>query len=101
MIVVHTRLPIKEEFQEQFLKHLQKRSHDELSAMEGFEGISILKPLTVPHMLPNNTFVIETKWKDLESFLGYTRSEAFKKSHENLPPQEWFAGAASVEVFEA
>ncbi|WP_041353942.1 antibiotic biosynthesis monooxygenase family protein [Nitratiruptor sp. SB155-2] len=100
MIVVHTRLPIKPEFQEQFVKHLREKTGIDLSDMEGFEGMQILTPLSIPHMPPNNTFIVETKWKDLQSFLGYTKSDTFKKSHENLPPKEWFAAQPSVEVFE-
>ncbi len=101
MIVVHTRLPIKEEFQEEFLNHLQDKLLDkDLQNLEGFEGMGLLKPLSIPNMPKNLVFVVETRWRDLPSFLAYTRSEAFRKSHQNLPPKEWYAGQVGVEVFQ-
>jgi len=100
MIIVHTRLPIKPEHKEEFLAHLANKQMD-LQNFDGFVEMNVLKPINIPHMGKNDTFIIESKWQDMPSFMAYTKSEAFKKSHENLPPREWFAAQPSVEVYEA
>jgi heme-degrading monooxygenase HmoA len=101
MITVLTKFPIKEEFFDEYTTHLKEAmaKHD-ISNQPGFSSMKIMAPKPIPHMSENNMFVIETIWNDMPSFLAYTQSEAFKKSHENMPPRDWFAGRPSVEVYE-
>ena len=63
--------------------------------------MNLLAPQSNPMTGENNTFIIETIWDNMQSFISYTQSEAFKKSHENMPPREWFTGKPSVEVYES
>ena len=101
MITVLTKFPIKEEFFDEYTKHLKKAiTKHEIEKQPGFSAMKIMAPKSIPHIAENNMFVIETIWNDMQSFLAYTQSEAFKKSHENMPPRDWFAGRPSVEVYE-
>ena len=101
MVVVLTKFPIKKEFKEDFEKRSKERFGEHgISQMEGFLGMKILSGKSFPSMPENNNVLIITYWKDMESFLNYTNSEAFKKAHENPPPKEWFAGPPIVEIYE-
>ena len=99
MIIVLTKFPIKEEFKSEYSEHL-KTAVTEIEKQAGFIDMKLLAPQSIPHMAENNSFAIETTWEDMQSFIAYTQSDAFKKSHENMPPRDWFAGRPSVEVYE-
>jgi len=102
MVTVLTKFPIKEEFYDEYAAHLKDAvTKHEIEKQAGFVKMNLLAPKAIPHMGENNTFVIETIWNDMPSFLAYTQSEAFKKSHENMPPRDWFAGRPAVEVYES
>ncbi|WP_457744541.1 antibiotic biosynthesis monooxygenase family protein [Sulfurimonas sp.] len=101
MVTVFTKFPIKEEFFEEYATHLKEAvTKHEMDKQAGYVEMKLLAPKSVPHMSENNMFIIETIWEDMKSFMAYTQSEAFKKSHENMPPREWFAGRPEVEVYE-
>jgi len=101
MVTVLTKFPIKEEFSKEYATHLKDAvTKHEIEQQEGFVEMKLLAPQSIPHIAENNTFVIETIWQDMKSFMTYTQSEAFKKSHENMPPRDWFAGRPTVEVYE-
>lgn len=101
MVVVLTKFPIKEEFKSEYSKHLKNAvGKHEISTQKGFIDMKILEPKAIPHMGENNNFAIETTWEDMDSFIAYTQSEAFRKSHQNMPPREWFASHPTVEVYE-
>lgn len=101
MVTVFTKFPVKKEFHKEYAKHLKEavKKHG-IEKQPGFIDMKLLAPKSIPHMRENNTFIIETIWKDMQSFMAYTQSEAFKKSHENMPPHNWFDGQPSVEVYE-
>ncbi len=101
MVTVFTKFPVKKEFRQEYAKHLVEavKEHN-IDQQEGYKGMKLLSPGSFPQMAENNMFIIETLWQDMESFTAYTESEAFKKSHENLPPREWFEGRPEVEVYE-
>lgn len=101
MVTVFTKFPIKPEFTEQYTAHLKEavKKHN-MPDQEGFMTMELLSPRNMPHAAENNNFIIVTTWKDMPSFVNYTKSEAFSKSHENMPPHDWFAGSPSVEIFE-
>lgn len=101
MIVVMTKFPINPQFMEEFEKRAKETFGEQgLEGQKGFIKMNVLKPVNFPPNTQNNTFIIETYWEDMKSFQEYTQSEAFKKAHENPPPQEWFAGRPTVEVYE-
>jgi heme-degrading monooxygenase HmoA len=101
MIVVQTKFPIKQEYFKDFEERAKKVFGEKgLTEQEGFIKMNLLKPLKFPPGNKNNIFIIETYWKSFESFTKYTQSEAFKEAHSNPPPQEWFAGRPSVEIYE-
>jgi heme-degrading monooxygenase HmoA len=101
MITVFTKFPIKKEFEEEYKVHLKEavKGHA-IKEQAGNISMTLLAPQSIPHMSENNMFIIQTLWEDMQSFTAYTQSEAFKKSHENMPPREWFAGRPTVEVYE-
>ncbi len=101
MVIVFTKFPIKLEFNEQYSAHLKDavKKH-QVEEQPGFIEMKLLAPQHMPHVSENNNFTIVTGWKDMKSFLDYTKREAFAKSHENLPPKEWFSGRPEVEVYE-
>ena len=102
MVTVFTKFPIKEEFKEEYSKHLKEAVvKHEMDKQEGNVKMNLLAPQSIPHASENNMFIIETIWEDMKSFMAYTQSEAFKKSHENMPPRDWFAGRPEVEVYES
>jgi heme-degrading monooxygenase HmoA len=102
MVTVLTKFPIKEEFFKEYSTHLKESvTKHEIDTQPGFVEMKLLAPQSIPHIAENNMFVIETIWEDMKSFMAYTQSDAFKKSHENMPPREWFAGRPSVEVYES
>jgi len=97
MVTVFTKFPIKPEFSEQYTKHLKEHK---MAEQEGFLQMQLLAPQNMPHAAENNNFIIVTTWKDMPSFVAYTKSEAFSESHKNMPSRDWFAGSPSVEIFE-
>ncbi len=101
MVTVFTKFPIKTEFFEQYSKHLKEavKLH-KIEEQEGFLQMQLLAPQNMPHAAENNSFIIVTTWKDMPSFIAYTKSEAFAESHKNMPSRDWFAGSPSVEIFE-
>ncbi|RMA93226.1 antibiotic biosynthesis monooxygenase family protein [Hydrogenothermus marinus] len=101
MIVVMTKFPIKKEYFKDFEERAKSQFGEKgLTKQEGFIKMNILKPMLIPPNPENNLFIIETYWKDLESFKKYTESPAFAEAHKNPPPQEWFTGRPTVDVFE-
>lgn len=101
MVVVLTKFPIKPEFMKDFEERSKERFGEHgIDKMEGFLGMKILAGRSFPSMPQNNQVVIITYWKDMESFLNYTKSQAFAEAHKNPPPKEWFAGNPSVEIYE-
>ncbi len=102
MITVFTKFPIKEAFHKEYAAHLKEavKSHN-IQDQKGCSAMNLLAPQSNPMMGDNNVFIIETIWDDMQSFMAYTQSDAFKKSHENMPPREWFDGKPSVELYES
>jgi len=102
MVTIFTKFPVKEEFHKEYTAHLKEavKKHN-IEDQAGCKTMNLLAPQSNPMTGENNTFIIETIWEDMQSFMAYTQSEAFKKSHENMPPREWFAGKPSVEVYES
>lgn len=102
MVTVFTKFPIKEEFKEEYAKHLKEAvTKHEMDKQPGYVEMKLLAPQSIPHIGENNMFIIETIWEDMKNFMAYTQSDAFKKSHENMPPRDWFAGKPEVEVYES
>ena len=102
MVTVFTKFPVKPEFKEEYTAHLKEavKKHN-IEDQAGCRAMNLLAPQSNPMTGENNTFIIETVWEDMKSFMAYTQSDAFKKSHENMPPMDWFAGRPSVEVYES
>ncbi len=101
MVTVFTKFPIKPEFNEQYSAHLKDAvTKHQMEEQAGFLQMQLLAPKNMPHATQNENFIIQTNWKDMDSFVNYTKSEAFQKSHENMPSRDWFNGRPSVEIFE-
>jgi len=101
MVIVFTKFPIKPEFNEQYSAHLKEAvTKHQVEEQPGFKEMRLLEPQHMPHVSEANNFTIETTWNNMKSFLDYTRSEAFSKSHENKAPKDWFSGGPEVEVYE-
>lgn len=101
MILVFTKFPIHKEhlaaFRERAVESFGQKG---VRSQKGFVNMKLLSPEKYPNMPENNTFIIETLWQDMASFKAYTKSDAYKRAHEDGPPREWFAGHPSVEIYE-
>jgi heme-degrading monooxygenase HmoA len=102
MVVVFVRFPINPQYKEEFKKYaVEKFGEHGINTLDGFISMRVLEPKQLsPNMPENNTFVIETIWRDMEAFKNYTQSDIFRKAHEKQPPKEFFAGQPTVEVYE-
>lgn len=101
MVVVFTRFPINPEFREEFEKRaVEKFGENGIDQMPGFLGMKILSGKSFPSMPQNDNVVVVTYWQDMDSFLNYTKSDAFAKAHQNPPPREMFKGPPSVEIYQ-
>ncbi len=101
MVVVFTRFPVKSEYKEEYTKHLKEVSAKyNVQSQPGCLEMKLLAPKDTQFSTENNYFTIVTGWKDMQSFTNYVQSDAFKESHSDMPPQEWFAGKPVVEVYE-
>ncbi len=101
MIAVFTKLPIKPEFHDEYLKHLKSVIEKfDIRKEKGCTEVKILSPKSLPHVGDNNNFVVITGWEDMDSFVSFTKSESFKKSHSDIPSKDWFLSKPEVEVYE-
>jgi len=100
MIVVMTRFNVNPEKKEIFEERMANFGENGIENQKGFISLKVLSPKTFPSMPPNNTYIIETVWEDMDSFIEYTKSEAFRKAHENPLPREVFLSPPSVEIYE-
>ncbi len=100
MTVVFTRFPVKPEYNEEYSKHLKEAAQKHnIKEQPGCLEVKLLCPQNTP-MSTSNIFTIVTGWKDMKSFMDYVQSDAFKKSHADMPSREWFSGKPEVEVYE-
>jgi len=65
-----------------------------IESMPGFMGLDVLRPAA-----PGGVFVSMTRWKDMDSFEAWTRSEAFQKAH-GKRHTGMFQGHPQLEVYE-
>ena len=101
MIVVFTKFPIKAEHFEEYKAYIKGAvDKHNIKKQKGFVDMRLLAPQNLPMIEENSQFIIESIWEDIKSFTDYTQSEAFKKTHENMPPHDWFAGRPEVKVYE-
>lgn len=101
MIVVFTKFPVKAEHFEEYKIYVKDAvNKHNIKEQKGFVDMRLLAPQNLPMIEENSQFIIESIWEDIKSFTDYTQSEAFKKSHENMPPHDWFAGRPEVKVYE-
>jgi len=102
MVTVFTKFPVQDEFKEEYTAHLKEavKKHN-IEEQPGCTAMNLLAPQSNPMTGDNNTFIIETVWENMQTFIAYTQSDAFKESHKNMPPREWFAGKPSVEIYES
>jgi len=100
MVFVLTKFRVNPDYRQEFKNYaVEKFGQRGLSQQEGFIKMNLLEPENFPPGKENNTFIIETVWEDMEALRRYTESEAFRKAHENLPPEEWFLSPPEVEVY--
>ncbi|MCX7738072.1 MAG: antibiotic biosynthesis monooxygenase [Hydrogenothermaceae bacterium] len=100
MILVLTRFSINSEYREEFEKRaVEKFGEHGIDQIEGFMGMKVLGGKSFPSMPQNDSVIVITYWKDMDSFLNYTKSDAFAKAHQNPPPKEMLKGSPSVEVY--
>lgn len=101
MVVVLTKFTINPDFRQEFEERAVSRFGEHgIDKMEGFMGMKILSGKSFPSMPQNDNVVIITYWKDMDSFLNYTKSDAFAKAHQNPPPKEMFKAPPSVEIYQ-
>lgn len=94
MIVVQNRIPVKEEYREQFEKLFSEReSH--LSETPGFVRNEVMRPVK------GNEYVVMTHWETMEHFQNWMNSDAFRKAHSGSTlPKEAYDGENQIAVHE-
>ena len=93
MIVVVNRILVAEGFEEEFEARFRDREGF-VDKSPGFIRYELLRPVQA------EPYVVKTYWEDEASFEAWTRSEAFKEAHSQLPPKEMFAGPSALEIHE-
>ena len=93
MIVVANRISVAEGYEEEFEKRFRNREGF-VGKSSGFNRYELLRPSKA------DAYVVKTYWEDMASFEAWTRSEAFKEAHADLPPKEMFAGPSALEIHE-
>ena len=93
MIVVANRIPVAESYEEEFEKRFRDREGF-VDKSPGFIRYELLRPSKA------DAYIVKTYWEDMASFETWTRSEAFKEAHAELPPKKMFAGPSALEIHE-
>ena len=91
MFIVANRIPVAQEWQDEFENRFRKRA-GEIDKQPGFASMQILKPINedVP-------YVVLTSWQDENAFNEWIKSEDFKLAHQNPLPREAFTGKPVME----
>ena len=92
-IIVANRIHVAKGWEEDFERRWRNRKYL-LSGLPGFIRNEVLKPIR------SDYYVIMTHWETMEDFERWTKSEEFRKSHENVPPKEAFSGPNVLEIHE-
>ncbi|WP_226623718.1 antibiotic biosynthesis monooxygenase family protein [Alloyangia pacifica] len=71
----------------------------QLKSVPGFRSFALLKgPEREDHIL----YASHTVWEDEESFIGWTKSEAFRIAHKGAKGRaEMYRGGPELEIFES
>ena len=93
MIVVMNKIPVAEGREEAFMERFRSRA-GLVDGEPGFVRNMVLRPLK------GDYHVVMTFWESLEAFQAWTRSEAFRKAHERVPPADMFKGRNELEVYD-
>ncbi|ALO34377.1 antibiotic biosynthesis monooxygenase [Colwellia sp. MT41] len=91
MFIVANRIPVAEEWQDEFENRFRKRA-GEIDKQPGFVSMQILKPLSA-----DAPYVVLTHWQDENVFKEWINSDDFKLAHQNPLPREAFTGKPVME----
>jgi len=98
MFVTMNRFTIAPEHAHEFENRFKQRAglvDDE----PGFIRNAVLRPAEGT----SDQHIVMTLWESRQAFEDWTRSESFRKAHEQAgkTPKEWFVGPSKLEIFEA
>lgn len=93
VIVVANRIPVSKGWEEEFEKRWRNRKWS-IAGLPGFLGTEVLRPVK------GDTYIVQTHWRSMKDFEGWTKSAAFGEAHADPPPREAFAGPNTLEVHE-
>ena len=91
MFIVANRIPVAQEWQDEFENRFRKRT-GEIDKQPGFVSMQILKPIS-----EDAPYVVLTSWQDENAFNEWIKSEDFKLAHQNPLPREAFTGKPVME----
>jgi len=97
MFVVMNRIPVNEEFREDFEARFRERQ-GLVDQSPGFVRNLVLRPSDGS----SEYHIVMTLWESREAFEAWTRSEAFARAHEKAKetPKAMFNGRNVLEMFE-
>ena len=98
MFVTMNRFTINPEYWDDFEERFRQRA-GLIDGEPGFIRNTVLRPVESS----SNQHVILTSWESQQDFENWTKSEAFRKAHEQAgrTPKAWFTGPGKLEVFES
>jgi heme-degrading monooxygenase HmoA len=108
MFIVTNRIPVAEGHESDFEDRFRKRAHL-IDQSPGFIKNLVVRPVDrrFDHATGEWTetkeqgyYLVQTYWKDEQSFWDWTQSESFRIAHSNRPPAEMFAGPNVLEIHE-
>lgn len=109
MVVVTNRIPVAEGHEIDFEDRFRRRV-GLVDQSPGFIRNEVHRPKPMkfdhetgtwnPDPEAQGYYEVKTWWKTLDDFVAWTRSESFRKAHENRPPKEMFAGPNVLEIHE-
>ncbi len=91
MYVVANRVPVREDWREEFETRFRHRA-GELEAQQGFVRMEILRPAD-----ETSPYVVLTTWRDEAAFNAWVGSDDFRAAHSNPLPKDAFSGASTME----
>ncbi len=91
MYVVANRIPVANEWREQFEERFLARA-GQVDKQPGFVRMEILRPDS-----EDGLYVVLTHWQDKTAFENWVGSPDFRESHNNPLPKEAFTGPGKLE----
>ncbi len=94
MFVVANRVPVKNDWKEEFENRFRHRA-GQIERQPGFVRMQVLRPVDV-----DSPYVVLTTWESETAFREWVGSDDFKAAHADPMPGEAFDGEGRLEQHE-